>query len=71
MLHSTIMAGFDPAIDMSSSDADKGVDHRVKPGDDDYGGGNPLALQPNTPNRTAVVRGLGTRFEKIAPSECV
>jgi len=34
------LAGLDPAIHVTATvwiDADEGVDHQVKPGDDDYG----------------------------------
>jgi hypothetical protein len=51
------MAGFDPAIYAAAterSDAARGVDHRVKPGDDDFRWQQPTRLQLDLMNRTAV-----------------
>jgi hypothetical protein len=52
-----VMAGLDPAIYAFAThriDAPDGVDHRVKPGDDDFQESRSEASQPISLNRTAV-----------------
>jgi hypothetical protein len=53
------MAGLDPAIHALAAGAvgmPEGVDHRVKPGDDDFSLKQQAVSQPDLPNRTGLGR---------------